>query len=168
MTHNIKAMLVMARERHSTLLDALESCGIEVLPVCDCSEARRMLEAQPIVQVVVTDARLGRGWKRARTNLSTAPVPYPTTVLQGSQAEPQGNRGARQNPIRSPYQMPSPEVATLSRWGAITSRSRSPICSESKAGVDWVSDWTSGPTRGNPAERRAGVIRVADDQQAPF
>jgi transposase len=26
------------------------------------------------------------------------------------------------------------------RWGAITSRSRSPICSESKAGFDWVSD----------------------------
>ena len=55
----------MAQERRSTLLDALESCGIEVLPVCDCSEARRMLEAQRIVQVVITDARLHDGdWRR--------------------------------------------------------------------------------------------------------
>jgi DNA-binding NtrC family response regulator len=65
MPHNIKAMLVMAQERQSTLLDAPESCGIEVLPVCDCSEARRMREAQRIVQVVITDARLHDGdWRR--------------------------------------------------------------------------------------------------------
>jgi len=41
-------MLVMARERHQPLLDALECCGIEVVPVCDCNEARRMLETQPL------------------------------------------------------------------------------------------------------------------------
>jgi len=65
MTHNIKAMLVMAQERRSTLVNALESCGIDVLPVCDCHEAQRMLEAQPAVQVVVTDARLRDGdWRR--------------------------------------------------------------------------------------------------------
>jgi DNA-binding NtrC family response regulator len=65
MTHNIKAMLVMAQERRSTLVNALESCGFDVLPVCDCNEARRMLEAQPAVQVVVTDARLHDGdWRR--------------------------------------------------------------------------------------------------------
>jgi DNA-binding NtrC family response regulator len=65
MPHNIKAMLVMAQERHSTLVEALESCGFDVLPVCDCKEARRMLEAQPAVQVVVTDARLHDGdWRR--------------------------------------------------------------------------------------------------------
>ena len=40
-------MLVMARERRLPLLDVLESCSIDVLPVCDCKEARRMLEAQP-------------------------------------------------------------------------------------------------------------------------
>lgn len=28
---------------------------------------------------------MGRGWKRAR-NLSTAPVPYPTAVFQGAEA----------------------------------------------------------------------------------
>ena len=65
MPHNIKAMLVMAQEHRSTLVTALQSCGIEVLPVCDCHEARRMLEAQPLVQVVVTDARLHDGdWRR--------------------------------------------------------------------------------------------------------
>src|SRR5882672_6205010 len=65
MTYNIKAMLVMDQERHSTLVDALESCGIEVLAVCDCNEARRMLETQPAVQVVVTDTTLPDGdWRR--------------------------------------------------------------------------------------------------------
>ena len=29
---------------------------------------------------------MGRGWKRARRNLSTAPVLHPTAVLQGDQA----------------------------------------------------------------------------------
>ena len=57
-------MLVMARELRLPLLDVLESCGIEVLPVCDCNEARRMLEAQPPVQVVVTDTALPDGdWR---------------------------------------------------------------------------------------------------------
>ena len=63
--HNIKAMLIMARERHKPLLDALECCGIEVVPVCDCNEARRMLETQPAVQVVVTDTALPDGdWRQ--------------------------------------------------------------------------------------------------------
>jgi len=58
-------MLVMARDRRLPLLDALESCGIEVLPVCDCNEARRMFETQPPVQVVVTDTTLPDGdWRR--------------------------------------------------------------------------------------------------------
>jgi DNA-binding NtrC family response regulator len=65
MPHNIKAMLVVAQERRSTLVEVLESCGFDVLPVRDCNEARRMLEAQPAVQVVVTDARLHDGdWRR--------------------------------------------------------------------------------------------------------
>jgi two-component system chemotaxis response regulator CheY len=65
MPAKIKAMLVMAPERSLPLLDALESCGIEVLPVCDCSEARRMLETEAPVQVVVTDTTLPDGdWRR--------------------------------------------------------------------------------------------------------
>src|SRR5215471_10046213 len=32
---------------------------------------------------------MGRGWRRAR-KLSTAPVPYPTAVFQGTQAKPYG------------------------------------------------------------------------------
>jgi DNA-binding NtrC family response regulator len=36
-----------------------------VLPVCNCDEARRMLEIEPLVQVVVTDARFRDGdWRR--------------------------------------------------------------------------------------------------------
>jgi DNA-binding NtrC family response regulator len=65
MPPKIKAVLVMAQYRHQPLLDALESCGIEVLPVYDCNEARRMFEAQPPVQVVVTDAVLHDGnWQQ--------------------------------------------------------------------------------------------------------
>jgi len=65
MTHNIKAMVVMAQERRTNLVNALERCGIEVLSVCDCNEARRMLETQPAVQVVVTDTTLPDGdWRR--------------------------------------------------------------------------------------------------------
>ena len=65
MPPKIKAMLVMARERRLPLLDVLESCGIEVLPACDCNEARQMLEAQSPVQAVVTDTALPDGdWRR--------------------------------------------------------------------------------------------------------
>src|SRR5438445_13332444 len=65
MPPKIKAMLVMALKRRLPLLDALESCGIGVLPVCDCNEARRMLETQPRVQAVVTDTALPDGdWRR--------------------------------------------------------------------------------------------------------
>ena len=64
MKTKITAMLIMARERRLPLLEALESCGIDVLPVCDCNEGRRMLEIQPQVQVVLTDAALPDGdWR---------------------------------------------------------------------------------------------------------
>jgi hypothetical protein len=35
MQTKITAMLIMARERRLPLLEALESCGIDVLPVCN-------------------------------------------------------------------------------------------------------------------------------------
>jgi DNA-binding NtrC family response regulator len=65
MLPKIKAMLVMAQERRLPLLDLLESCGIEVVPACNCNEARRMLETQPPVQTVVTDRALSDGDWRA-------------------------------------------------------------------------------------------------------
>jgi hypothetical protein len=42
-----------------------------------------------------------RGWKRAK-KLSTAPVPYPTAVFQGAEAEPDREelRGHQQNAWR--------------------------------------------------------------------
>ena len=64
MQPKISAMLIMARERRLPLLGAIESCGIEVVPVCDCNEARRMLEIQPPVRVVLTDEALPDGdWR---------------------------------------------------------------------------------------------------------
>ena len=64
MQTKITAMLIMARERRLPLLEALESCGIDVLPVCNCNEGRRMLEIEPQVQVVLTDAALPDGdWR---------------------------------------------------------------------------------------------------------
>ena len=62
----IKVILIMAPERRLSLLQALESSGMDVLPVCDCSEARRVLEAEPQVQVVLTDRALPDGdWREA-------------------------------------------------------------------------------------------------------
>jgi DNA-binding NtrC family response regulator len=64
MKMKITAMLLMARERRPPLLEALESCGIDVLLVCNCNEGRQMLEIHPQVQVVVTDAALPDGdWR---------------------------------------------------------------------------------------------------------
>jgi DNA-binding NtrC family response regulator len=64
MQTKITAMLIMARERRLPLLEALESCGIDVLPVCDCNEGRRILETEPKVQLVLTDAALPDGdWR---------------------------------------------------------------------------------------------------------
>jgi DNA-binding NtrC family response regulator len=65
MQPKITAVLIMVRERRLPLLEALEACGFDVLPVCDCSEARRILETEPKVQVVLTDSVLPDGdWRR--------------------------------------------------------------------------------------------------------
>ena len=64
MQPKITVMLVMSRERQLSLLETLEISGIDVLPVCDCNEARRMLETQVRVQVVLTDRALPDGdWR---------------------------------------------------------------------------------------------------------
>jgi DNA-binding NtrC family response regulator len=65
MPPKITAMLVMDGERRAPLRRVLESCGIEVLAVCDCIEARRLLETRPPLRVVVTDTTLPDGdWRR--------------------------------------------------------------------------------------------------------
>ena len=61
MEPKITVMLIMARERRLSMLETLEVSGIYVLPVCDCSEARRTLETQ----VVLTDRALPDGDWRA-------------------------------------------------------------------------------------------------------
>ena len=66
MQRKITAMLIMARERRLPLLEALESCGIDVLPVCNCNAARCVLETQLQMQVVLTDTALPDGdWRDA-------------------------------------------------------------------------------------------------------
>ena len=66
MEPKITVMLIMARERRLSLLETLEVSGIDVLPVCDCREARRMLGTQLQVQVVLTDRALPDGdWREA-------------------------------------------------------------------------------------------------------
>src|SRR5713226_6056907 len=66
MQPKMTAMLIMARERRLPLLEALESCGIDVLPVCNCNEARCVLETQLQIQVVLTDTTLPDGdWREA-------------------------------------------------------------------------------------------------------
>jgi DNA-binding NtrC family response regulator len=65
MQPKITAILIMVRERRLALLEALEACGFDVLPVCDCSEARRILETESKVRVVLTDTVLPDGdWRR--------------------------------------------------------------------------------------------------------
>jgi DNA-binding NtrC family response regulator len=61
MQPKITVMLIMGRERRLSLLEMLEVSGIDVLPVCDCSEARRMLETRLHGQVVLTDRALPDG-----------------------------------------------------------------------------------------------------------
>jgi DNA-binding NtrC family response regulator len=61
MSEKISVLLVMAFDRRLSLVERLESCGIEVLPVSDCAEARRILRTQPAVQVVLTDEKLQDG-----------------------------------------------------------------------------------------------------------
>ena len=66
MQPKMTAMLIMGRERRLPLLEALESCGIDVLPVCNCNEARCVLETQLQMQVVLTDTTLPDGdWREA-------------------------------------------------------------------------------------------------------
>jgi DNA-binding NtrC family response regulator len=75
MKTKITAMVIMAQERRRPLLEALESCGIGVLLVCNCNEGQRMLEIQPQVQVVVTDAALPDGdWREVLQIVAQAGV----------------------------------------------------------------------------------------------
>ena len=65
MQPKITVLLVMSRERRLSLLETLEVSGIDALPACDCNEARRVLETQLQVQVVLTDRVLPDGDWRA-------------------------------------------------------------------------------------------------------
>jgi DNA-binding NtrC family response regulator len=55
------ALLVMPRIRRSELLEALEDCAADVLAICDCREARRVLNGGLPIQVVFTDTNLPDG-----------------------------------------------------------------------------------------------------------
>ena len=75
MKTKVTAMVIMAQERRLPLLEALESCGIDLLLVCNCNEGRRMLEIQPQVQVVLADAALPDGdWREVLQIVAQAGV----------------------------------------------------------------------------------------------
>jgi DNA-binding NtrC family response regulator len=75
MKTKITVMLIMAQERRLPLLEALESCGIDVLLVCNCNRGRRMPEIQPQVQVVLTDAAFPDGdWREVLQIVAQAGV----------------------------------------------------------------------------------------------
>lgn len=61
MDSKITALLIMPRQCRRPLLEQLEACSIGVLPASDCSEARRILERRPAVDVVLSDATLPDG-----------------------------------------------------------------------------------------------------------
>ncbi len=74
-------LLVMAPDRRTPLLKQLEACGIQVLAARDCSEARRILRAQPGVQVVLTDEALADGdWLSVLDAVSRSGVHAETIV----------------------------------------------------------------------------------------
>ena len=59
---------------------------------------------------------MGRGWKRA-TNVSTAPVPYPTVVFQGAQTKSESEklRGHQPECAADP-DLDSPDAMLLLKW----------------------------------------------------
>jgi DNA-binding NtrC family response regulator len=65
MEAKIEAMFIVARGCRLPLVEALEACDIDVVPVSSCSEARRVLQTRPEVQVVLTDTELPDGdWRK--------------------------------------------------------------------------------------------------------
>ncbi len=77
----ISALLVMSPERRSALLERLEACGIEVLPVSNCEEARRILRERPPLHVVLTDEALPDGtWSSVLQEVWGNEVPAATIV----------------------------------------------------------------------------------------
>jgi len=77
----ISALLVMTPDRRSALLERLKACGIEVLPVSDCEEARRILRERPPLQVVLTDEALPDGnWSSVLQEVWRNEVPAATIV----------------------------------------------------------------------------------------
>jgi DNA-binding NtrC family response regulator len=64
MKADLMLLLVMTRGRRSHLLERLEKSVTEVLAVCDCKEARLILQTGLPIEVVITDAKLPDGtWR---------------------------------------------------------------------------------------------------------
>lgn len=54
----ISAMLIMGEEQSGPLVAALQADGVEVLTAGSCQEAKRLLEGEPALQVLLTDRTL--------------------------------------------------------------------------------------------------------------
>lgn len=61
MKHNVRALLVMCRERRLSFLEQLDDSRAEVLLACDWDEAQRVL-SKACVDVIVTDTNAD--WRR--------------------------------------------------------------------------------------------------------
>ena len=74
MNPKINALLVMARESRLPLFEQLEGCGMDVLPVSTCQEARRALASSLAVQVVIVDVALPDGsWCQVLEDVAQRP-----------------------------------------------------------------------------------------------
>ncbi len=77
----ISALLVMTPERRSPLLERLQACGVEVLPVAGCGEARQILRQRPSLHVVLTDEALPDGnWSSVLQEVWRNEIPAATIV----------------------------------------------------------------------------------------
>jgi DNA-binding NtrC family response regulator len=56
MKNNVRALLVMCRERRLSFLEQLDACRAEVLTACDWEEAQRIL-SKVSIDVIVTDTK---------------------------------------------------------------------------------------------------------------
>jgi PleD family two-component response regulator len=69
-----KVLLVMDRQRRGPLLDALESCNVDLLVAHDQEEARRILKNRPLVHILLTETTLRyEDWVKTCEILSLLP-----------------------------------------------------------------------------------------------
>jgi DNA-binding NtrC family response regulator len=80
-------LLVMRRERGSLILEQLEDCCGEVLAAWNCGEARRVLQTQRPIQIVITDTILPDGSWRDVVEDASHREPKPEVIVCDSHGD---------------------------------------------------------------------------------